>query len=77
MSQRLSGNEWGVDDEDLYGFALKDLGEQPSFNMIMTTSYHPPFSVDLAAKGFDRRVIASELAARGFTAEQTHILGHL
>jgi phosphoglycerol transferase MdoB-like AlkP superfamily enzyme len=43
----------------------------------MTTSYHPPFSVNLEAKGFPRDKLASELAARGFTEEETRILGHL
>jgi phosphoglycerol transferase MdoB-like AlkP superfamily enzyme len=77
MRDRLTGNEWGVDDEDLYHFVLKQLGDQPTFNMIMTTSYHPPFSVDLAAKGFPRDKITSELAGRGFSEEETRILGHL
>jgi phosphoglycerol transferase MdoB-like AlkP superfamily enzyme len=77
MSERLTGNEWGVDDEDLYDFVLKRLGEQPTFNLLMTTSYHPPFSVNLEAKGFPREKIAPELAARGFAREETRILGHL
>jgi phosphoglycerol transferase MdoB-like AlkP superfamily enzyme len=77
MSERLTGNEWGVDDENLYDFVLNQLGEKPTFNMLMTTSYHPPFSVDLKAKGFPRDQIAPELAARGFSPEETRILGHL
>lgn len=77
MSERLTGNEWGVDDEELYAFVLKQLGDQPSFNIIMTTSYHPPFSVDLDAKGFPRRTLEPEMSARGFTEENKRILGHL
>jgi len=77
MTDRLTGNEWGVDDEDLYNFVFKQLGDKPSFNMIMTTSYHPPFSVDLESKGFPRDKITSELQARGFGPRETRILGHL
>lgn len=77
MSERLTGNEWGVDDERLFEFVLERLGEQPSFDMIMTTSYHPPYSVDLEAQGFPQQAIQSELDARGFSALETRILGHL
>lgn len=77
MTSELTGNEWGVDDEDLFAFVARSLGEEPTFNLIMTTSYHPPFSVDLEAKGFPEAALAPALAARGFDAEQTRILGHL
>lgn len=77
MREQLTGNEWGVDDKDLYNFVSRQLGDQPTFNVLMTTSFHPPFSVNLEAEGFPRDQLASELSARGFTAEQTRILGHL
>jgi phosphoglycerol transferase MdoB-like AlkP superfamily enzyme len=77
MVDGLTGNEWGVDDEDLYRFVHDRMGEQPTFNMIMTTSYHPPYTVDLAAKGFPRDRIAGELKARGFSEDLIRILGHL
>ena len=77
MSDGLTGNEWGVDDEDLYRFVHGRMGDPPTFNMIMTTSYHPPYSVDLAAKGFPRNRIAGELKARGLGEEDIRVLGHL
>jgi phosphoglycerol transferase MdoB-like AlkP superfamily enzyme len=77
MSDRLTGNEWGVDDEDLFKFVISRLGDEPSFNLIMTTSYHPPFSVDLKAKGFPQKALQPELDARGFSAQDTKVLGHL
>ena len=78
MSEGLTtGNEWGVDDEDLYRFVHDQMGDRPTFNMIMTTSYHPPYTVDLAGKGFPRDQIAGELMARGFSEELIRILGHL
>lgn len=77
MSERLTGNEWGVDDEATFNAVLNRLGDEPSFNMIMTTSYHPPYSVDLKGEGFPQEKLQPELDARGFTARETRILGHL
>jgi phosphoglycerol transferase MdoB-like AlkP superfamily enzyme len=77
MSDRLTGNEWGVNDEDLFNFVISRLSDEPSFNLIMTTSYHPPFSVDLKAKGFPQKEIQPELDALGFSAQDTKVLGHL
>src|SRR5438552_10554500 len=34
--------EWGVDDEHLFQFVLEHTGPEPTFNLIMSTSYHPP-----------------------------------
>ena len=69
--------EWGVDDEDLFQFVLKHTGATPTFNLIMTTSYHPPYSVDLEKKGFPLdRVRSNPLGAR-LSAEEVRVLGHL
>jgi len=77
MTDRLTGNEWGVDDEAIFFAVRNRLGDEPTFNMIMTTSYHPPFSVDLKGEGFPQEKIQAELDARGFSAKETRILGHL
>ncbi len=77
MSERLTGNEWGVDDEAMFNAVLGHLGDEPSFSLIMTTSYHPPFSVDLKSEGFPQEKLQTELDARGFSAKETRILGHL
>jgi phosphoglycerol transferase MdoB-like AlkP superfamily enzyme len=77
MSERLTGNEWGVDDEVLFNFVFKSLDEEPSFDVIMTTSYHPPFSVDLKSKGFPSPEIQREITRRGLSTQDTRILGHL
>lgn len=71
------GNEWGVDDEDLFRFVLSQLGTEPSFHMIMTTSYHTPHSVDFKARGFPPADVARELTARGFAERDIKILGTL
>jgi phosphoglycerol transferase MdoB-like AlkP superfamily enzyme len=57
-----SSNEWGVDDEYLFEFVLKSVADdRPSFNMIMTTSNHPPYDIDVRAKGFKLREIPAGL----------------
>ncbi len=45
-------NEWGVNDQQLFDFVLKELDPgQPSLNLILTTSNHPPYTINLAAEG--------------------------
>lgn len=77
MTQHLTGNEWGVDDEDLFRYVAEHTGDLPTFNLVMTTSYHPPFSVDLAAKGFPLKQLPAELAPYQASAADLHVLGHL
>ena len=77
MSARLTGNEWGVDDDVLFRFILDHTGEAPTFDVIMSTSYHPPFSVDLEASGFDLETLRANPLCRGLSTQQLRILGHL
>ncbi len=77
MSAQLSGNEWGVDDDALFRFILDRTGAQPTFDVIMSTSYHPPFSVDLEASGFDIETLRTNPLCRGLSTQQLRILGHL
>lgn len=45
--------DWGVEDEDLFDLVLRKTDpEKLSLNIILTTSYHPPYIIDLDAKGF-------------------------
>lgn len=71
------GNEWGVNDEDLFRFALEHTGPQPSFNLIMTTSYHPPYSVDVEKNGFDPKVVRANARNADLSSNQLHVLGTL
>jgi len=44
---------WGIDDDKLFDLVKKKLnGEKRTFSIIMTTSYHPPFTVDVYKKGY-------------------------
>jgi len=52
---------WGISDEDLFGRAhqeLEQMGEQPFFSLIFTTSHHEPFDIPQG------RVTESEYGAR-------------
>lgn len=69
--------EWGVDDENLFQYVADHTGSEPTFNLIMTTSYHPPYSVNLATKGFDPGVIKSDPLGAKLSDEQIRVLGHL
>jgi phosphoglycerol transferase MdoB-like AlkP superfamily enzyme len=77
MNPRAGGNEWGVDDEDLFRFILEHTGSEPTFDVIMSTSYHPPFSVDVEKKGFDFSVLKANPISSGLSQKQMKILGHL
>lgn len=47
-------NTWGTNDRNLFAALEKTLGDEPpTVHLIMTTSNHPPYNVDLAAEGLD------------------------
>ncbi|MDR1457371.1 MAG: sulfatase-like hydrolase/transferase [Puniceicoccales bacterium] len=53
------GNEWGVNDKDLFAFIEGNFSPNTdSFNLILTASNHPPYSVDLVAEGVPLEHIA-------------------
>ena len=44
---------WGIEDEYLFKLATQTIDTSTfSFNLILTTSYHPPYSIDVIKKGF-------------------------
>lgn len=52
-NQDTSLNVWGVEDEDLFKIVMNKVSsDRPSFNVILTTSYHPPYVIDIYKKGF-------------------------
>ncbi len=79
MGEGLSGNEWGVDDEYLFDFVAKTVTDgEKSFNLILTTSYHPPYDIDVSSRGYPVREVPDGLKDRfdpGIIDLKT--LGHL
>ena len=73
MQQGKQTNEWGVDDKTLFEFVSANIqqAKQPTFNVIMTTSNHPPFSIDLTMEKFPRHLVAQH------TDKYIHELGHI
>jgi phosphoglycerol transferase MdoB-like AlkP superfamily enzyme len=77
MAEQLTGNEWGVDDATLFDYILENTGDEPTFNVVLTTSYHPPFSVDVEGEGFDLARLRGNPLCEGLTDERLKVLGHL
>ncbi len=77
MGDWLTTKEWGVDDDLLFYFIGAQLKKtEPTFNLIMSTSNHPPFNVDLKKKGIALNGIAKELAAYKEAPMTAQELGH-
>ena len=69
-------NEWGVNDEFLFEFVEKNLDpDKPSFNVILTTSNHPPYDIDLDKIGFTGHKLSNEIKITKAGTYET--LGHL
>lgn len=78
MSGVFSGNEWGVDDEYLFDFVEKKVSaDVPSFNLILTTTYHPPYDIDLYGKGFPLKEVPEDLKDDFEGTVDLLTLGHL
>jgi len=72
-----SGNEWGVDDEDLFRFVVDTVEDEPrSFNFILTTSFHPPYDIDVRQKGFRLSRIPGPIMRRCGEPPDLKMLGH-
>lgn len=53
MGGKSDSGAWGVEDEKLFDLILKETDPNvPSLNVILTSSYHPPYAVDVYKKGF-------------------------
>lgn len=73
-----TGSVWGADDEYLYDTVLQNISDdQPTFSIILNTSNHSPFNIDLASKGFDAEAVRQALpeSERG-NEELVRELGH-
>lgn len=78
MSAAAATHEWGVDDEYLFDFIVRTVDDgRPSFNLIMTTSYHPPYNVDVWGKGFPLKNVPADIAPAFDGTTSLKMLGHL
>jgi hypothetical protein len=78
MSAGATTHEWGVDDEYLLDFVVNTVDDsRPSFNIIMTTSYHPPYNVDVWGKGFPLKQVPPDIAPLFDNTTSLKMLGHL
>lgn len=69
-------NEWGVNDEYLFEYVEKNLDKDiPSFNIILTTSNHPPYDLDLNKIGFSGHELRDDIKVT--KADSMETLGHL
>jgi phosphoglycerol transferase MdoB-like AlkP superfamily enzyme len=78
ISDWTSGNEWGVDDEGLLRYvAQHQVDAVPTLDVVLTTSNHPPYSVDVYGKGFPLRSLPPALAGVADDVADLRVLGHL
>jgi phosphoglycerol transferase MdoB-like AlkP superfamily enzyme len=79
MASWTKTNEWGVPDQDLFDFVAQhqNTDDKPTLNIILSTSNHPPFSVNLKKAGFDeasmQTLLDTQYPNSGATAKT---LGH-
>lgn len=77
-----SGNAWGVPDAVLFAkindYVRQEKSEEKVFHVILTTSNHPPYTIDVDALGFPREQVKSKLPADIAKDENTlNELGHI
>ncbi len=71
-------HEWGIDDEYLVDFVLGKMeDDRPTFNVILNTSYHPPYNVDVWSKGFPLHDVPDDLKPLFDGTTTIKMLGHL
>ena len=75
------GNTWGAPDQELFtnvaNYIVQHKGEK-TFHLILTTSNHPPYTVDLQAAGFDSAKVEAQLPET-IAGDKTTVneLGHI
>jgi len=78
---RSTSGIWGIDDDQLFSLVQKKLkNKKRTFSIIMTTSYHGPFTIDVLAKGYPYKTekdypLKYQILSDGSISPNT--LGHL
>ena len=75
------GNAWGVTDGELFAEIIsymKANGNEKTFHFVLTTSNHPPFTIDVDKLGFNRQEVEKNLP-NTINKEKTTLdqLGHI
>ncbi len=75
------GNAWGCPDKTLFNRVYEYIDAHPkqkTFHIILTTSNHPPYTIDLVAEGFDKNKVLKNLPDNIACDEETITeLGHI
>ena len=81
FSEHKGGNAWGVPDKVLFDNAanyIKQHKDEKIFHLILTTTNHPPYTIDLKAAGFDSERVQKNLPDTIPTDANTlNELGHI
>ncbi len=77
VEKGVSDGVWGVEDEQLFEFVQTNtIAGEKTFNIILTTSYHPPYNMDVKSKGFQLHEIPANIKADVEVAISLNQLGH-
>jgi len=72
---------WGIEDDKLFQLVLDAIDEDTnSLNVILTTSYHPPYSIDVYGMGFQYKTeqdLPSKAQTQYASAMPLKALGHI
>ena len=75
------GNAWGCSDKTLFNRVYDYIDShsgQKTFHIILTTSNHPPYTIDIAAEGFDKNKVLQNLPDDiSSDSETINELGHI
>lgn len=71
-------NEWGLNDRYLFDFVGETvIDDRPSFNIVLTITYHPPYNIDVRGAGFPLTAMPPELDSLWDHSVDLNNLGHL
>lgn len=75
------GNAWGCPDKTLFNRVYEYIDEHPkqkTFHLILTTSNHPPYTINVDSEGFDREKVLRNLPDNIDADDETiNELGHI
>ena len=78
IEKEVADGIWGVEDEALFAFVQSNTpADGKTFNIIMTTSYHPPFSLDVKSKGFPLSEVPADIEPYFDGSMTLNMLGHI